>query len=406
MDNVKTIIMAGNEVKEKFNGSNAWLRNDGTSIIYASKCAGIIAGADGVIAVPAGGSAPVFDANGTVYLSGTGAVQLIGSDYSTNPFKASAQCGGSGADEVARAAIEDHAGNAEIHVTAAEKASWNEINYINPNLLDNSDFKINQAGKSVYSEGEKECLDRWVVQADSTGGITVSPLDSGGVRIENTGINVGIRQVICSGVIAEGESYTMSVEIDGTRYSAILNADKNGSVVPYGETPYYSALVYSSAADIWMAYPYVVYTGEYSVELKNAKLEPGTTATPFIAPNAVFENVKIKCSSGIGEYSGIHADTVGGKQAEDFQPETLPTVTQQSAKTYAENYRSGSGDICAEFGWQICGATDAPYENGDFFFKAYKLSDECIRIIAIDINENDIYEIAKINGVWGTWKQI
>ena len=34
MDNVKTIIMAGNEVMENFNGSNAWLRNDGTSIIY------------------------------------------------------------------------------------------------------------------------------------------------------------------------------------------------------------------------------------------------------------------------------------------------------------------------------------------------------------------------------------
>ena len=31
---------------------------------------------------------------------------------------------GSGVDEVARAAIEAHAGNAEIHVTSAEKAAW------------------------------------------------------------------------------------------------------------------------------------------------------------------------------------------------------------------------------------------------------------------------------------------
>ena len=63
-------------------------------------------------------------ANGRVFLLGTGSMQLIGSDYSANPFKTSAQAGGSGVDDVARAAIEAHAGNAEIHVTAAEKAAW------------------------------------------------------------------------------------------------------------------------------------------------------------------------------------------------------------------------------------------------------------------------------------------
>lgn len=315
----KTITLTGAEVAVTgLDGSHAHIRNDSTDTIYAAKTAGITAGADGVASIPAGQADTLRGISGAVYLLGTGSALIQSDDYVESPFKASTASGGSAVDDVARAAVSAHAGNADIHVTADEKASWNEINYINPNLLDNSDFKINQAGKSVYSEGEKECLDRWVVQADSTGGITVSPLDSGGVRIENTGINVGIRQVICSGVIAEGESYTMSVEIDGTRYSAILNADKNGSVVPYGETPYYSALVYSSAADIWMAYPYVVYTGEYSVELKNAKLEPGTTATPFIAPNAVFENVKIKCSSDIGEYSGIPADTLDGLHANEI----------------------------------------------------------------------------------------
>ena len=35
-----------------------------------------------------------------------------------------ASVSGSGADEVARAAIEAHAGNAEIHVTSTEKAAW------------------------------------------------------------------------------------------------------------------------------------------------------------------------------------------------------------------------------------------------------------------------------------------
>ena len=115
-----TISLTGSEVKADFYGTNAWLRNDGTSTVYASKSPSVTAGADGVVSVPAGGSAPVFDAHGTVYLIGTGSVLLIGSDYSENPFKSSAQSGGSGADEVARAAIEAHAGNSAVHLTSEQ----------------------------------------------------------------------------------------------------------------------------------------------------------------------------------------------------------------------------------------------------------------------------------------------
>lgn len=115
-----TISLTGSEVKVEFYGTNAWLRNDGTSTVYASKSPSVTAGADGVVSVPAGGSAPVFDAHGTVFLIGTGSVFLIGSDYSENPFKSSAQSGGSGADEVARAAIGAHAGNSTIHLTAEQ----------------------------------------------------------------------------------------------------------------------------------------------------------------------------------------------------------------------------------------------------------------------------------------------
>ena len=114
-----TITLEGSEVRADFFGTNAWLRNDGAGTIYAGRKPGVVSGADGVVSVPAGGSAPVYDAHGTVYLIGTGSVQLIGSDYSENPFKSSAQ-GGSGADEVARAAIEAHAGNSAIHLTAEQ----------------------------------------------------------------------------------------------------------------------------------------------------------------------------------------------------------------------------------------------------------------------------------------------
>ena len=120
-----TVTLSGSESEAQFSGANAWLRNDGAATVYAAKTAGVTAGADGTVAVPAGGSAPVYGANGRVFLLGTGSVQLIGSDYSTNPFKTSTATGGSAVDEVARAAVNAHAGNAEVHVTAAEKAAWN-----------------------------------------------------------------------------------------------------------------------------------------------------------------------------------------------------------------------------------------------------------------------------------------
>lgn len=84
---VKTVILDGAEVAVTFTGANAWLRNDGEKAIYASKNADITAGADDVVSIPAGGSAPVYDARGTVYVKGTGSVQLIGSNYAVNPFK-------------------------------------------------------------------------------------------------------------------------------------------------------------------------------------------------------------------------------------------------------------------------------------------------------------------------------
>ena len=98
----KTIALSGAETEVHFSGANAWLRNDGASTVYAAKTAGVTAGADGVISIPAGGSAPVYGANGTVFLLGSGSVQLVGSDYATNPFVGDSF--GGGADITANAA--------------------------------------------------------------------------------------------------------------------------------------------------------------------------------------------------------------------------------------------------------------------------------------------------------------
>ncbi len=123
---IKTIALTGAEASVNgLHGANAHIRNDGTDIIYAAKTAGITAGADGVLSIPARDSATLYGISGGIFMLGSGSVMVVSSDYAESPFKTSAQAGGSGADDVARAAISAHAGNTEIHVTAEEKATWN-----------------------------------------------------------------------------------------------------------------------------------------------------------------------------------------------------------------------------------------------------------------------------------------
>lgn len=177
----KTIVLTGAEIRADYSGgTNAWLRNDGTATVYASTAPAVTPGADGTVSIPAGQAVRIDGACRTVYLLGTtGSVQLVGSDYTACPFKTSAQSGGSGADSVARAAIEAHAGNADIHVTATEKAAWNAVNYSNPNLLINPDFRINQRGQAEYTSGYT--VDRWY----SPGKCSAAPI-SGGVKLTST----------------------------------------------------------------------------------------------------------------------------------------------------------------------------------------------------------------------------
>lgn len=140
----KTITLTGSKIKVDYSGgTNVWLRNDGAATIYAATTQGITAGADGVVSIPAGQAAAVYGACGTVYLLGTGSVLLVGSDYTTCPFKTATSSGGSGVDEVARAAIEAHSVNAEIHVTAAEKATWNGVSRLTGILCSNFKPSIN-----------------------------------------------------------------------------------------------------------------------------------------------------------------------------------------------------------------------------------------------------------------------
>ena len=293
----KTISLTGAELRVNYSGgTNAWLRNDGTDAIYASTTPGITAGADGTVSIPAGQSVGVYGANGTVYLKGTGSVQLIGSDYSTNPFRNSAASGGSGADDVARAALEAHAGNADIHVTAEEKSAWDGLS--NPNLLINPDFRVNQRGQAEYTSGYT--VDRWY----SPGKCSAAPI-SGGVKLTSTVTASSTTHAFWQDFefpLPPGK-YTLSLkaaDVTGVWAARIRTVTAAGDYVD----SYYTLALREGVNKVSVDLP----EGEYisavsigfnkgteagnSLKLAWIKLENGSLATMFVAPDRAAELAK------------------------------------------------------------------------------------------------------------------
>jgi hypothetical protein len=293
----KTIVLTGEEIRADYSGgTNAWLRNDGTAAVYASGAPGITAGADGTVSIPAGQSVGVYGANGTVYLKGTGSVQLIGSDYSTNPFRNSAASGGSGADDVARAALEAHAGNADIHVTAEEKSAWDGLS--NPNLLINPDFRVNQRGQAEYTSGYT--VDRWY----SPGKCSAAPI-SGGVKLTSTVTASSTTHAFWQDFefpLPPGK-YTLSLkaaDVTGVWAARIRTVTAAGDYVD----SYYTLALREGVNKVSVDLP----DGEYisavsigfnkgteagnSLKLAWAKLESGSLATPFVPPDPATELAK------------------------------------------------------------------------------------------------------------------
>ena len=293
----KTITLTGAEIRADYSGgTNAWLRNDGTATVYASTAPGVTAGADGVVSIPAGQAAAIYGACGSVYLLGTGSVQLVGSDYTACPFKTSAQSGGSGADSVARAAIEAHAADTDIHVTADEKAYWNTLS--GKNDLDNPDFRVNQRGQNEYSTGYT--VDRWY----SPGKCSAAPI-SGGVKLTSTVTASSTTHAFWQNFefpLPPGK-YTLSLkaaDVTGVWAARIRTVTAAGDYVDSYYTPRLQAGINSVTVDLSDSeYISAVSIGfnkgneaGNSLKLAWAKLEGGSLATPFVPPDYAAELAK------------------------------------------------------------------------------------------------------------------
>ena len=326
----KTINLTGAELAVAYAVNNypyVWLRNDSATVIYASSGGNITAGSDGVMSIPAGQSACVYCTSDIVYLLGTGSVMLVASNTPECPFKVSILTGGSSSvDDVARAAIGAHAGNADVHVTAAQKSAWDakaELSDIpnklpadggnadtldgkhaneianNPNMLINPDFRVNQRGQNEYSTGYT--VDRWYISTDKC---KAAP-ETNGIRLTATATLTSNTHAFWQNnefPLAPGK-YTLSLnvlEVSGVWSARIRTVNASGDYV----NSYYTSVLHNGINKVSVD----LSEGEYisavsigfnkgteagnSLKLAWAKLEGGSLATPFVPPDPATELAK------------------------------------------------------------------------------------------------------------------
>lgn len=156
--------------------------------------------------------------------------------------------------------------------------------FSNPNLLINPDFKINQRAKSTYSStGAGGTVDRWVgtnvkTVVNSDGTVTVSSLSGTGYYTQH-------EESVSYG------KYTYSIyvqAITGTVKALYKNKDSND--IGLG-TLKQGLNTFTSSDDGFKSFFLAISSGS-SVTLKYAKVEQGTVATSYIAPNPIEEYPK------------------------------------------------------------------------------------------------------------------
>lgn len=404
--NTKTIVLTGTEQAVKLSGQNCDIRNDGADMVYASGEAGIVAGADGVMSIPAGQAVKLLDVGGTVYLLGTGSVQVCGNDYAQPVFKTAATSSGEGGgtDDVARQAISSHAGNSKIHVTAEERAVWNgkaELSDIptslpanggnadtldglhaneiasNPNLLINPDFEINQRGQTEYNT-DGYTVDRWTGYSEcpikvvlNDGYISVIPLGGG------TGDEYSFTQKLEEiGVL--GKTLTFSICAKGSGiakigdYYSLKDISLTDQFVVYKHTFVFSDYT-NSAIGVWL------FGADNQIDIAWAKLELGSVATPFVPPDPATELAKCQryyynpaCNSTGGAYTAINRT---GSGLVMVLPLPVPMRVQPTASLDA------SGNVSVEIWndndvWEVVTATNS-FIMGNIYSLEFGAVDSC-----------------------------
>lgn len=173
-----------------------------------------------------------------------------------------------------------HDGNGTKRSTLTKLSEYIGTKFSNPNLVINPDFKINQRGQESYdtSNSALYTVDRWQISnsivTPSNGGLTVRVTSSNGCWISQK-----LEKAI------EGIA-TLSVKISSINGKASLSDPDNNLIIT-------SSGVYSITINNATEFNMFLYENT-SITIEWAKLEKGSIATPFVAPNPAEELVKCR----------------------------------------------------------------------------------------------------------------
>ena len=160
--------------------------------------------------------------------------------------------------------------------------------FSNPNLLINPDFKINQRGKSTYttsSESSIYAVDRWMLArgkatVNSDGTVTVTA--TGGTTNKEGYFQQKLENAISG-------AYTVSMEVVRISGTVKIAIDGAWKTVTSGKNVFQGV----NSSNNFNSVGLQLAVGA-SITLKYMKLEQGSVATLFIAPNYTEELMKCK----------------------------------------------------------------------------------------------------------------
>ena len=172
-----------------------------------------------------------------------------------------------------------HDGNGTKRSTLTQLSEYIGTKISNPNLLINPDFKINQRGQESYTIGGFEyTVDRWRISSCkvsvSDNGLTIQDVGSSGSWMTQK------FEKELEGV------FTLSVKVSSISGKVNLaNSEKSVIITSVG--------IYSVTLSNLSEFNMFIETGT-SVTFEWAKLEKGSIATPFVAPDPADELAKCK----------------------------------------------------------------------------------------------------------------
>ena len=230
-----------------------------------------------------------------------------------------------------------HDGNGLKKSNISDVTTYMADKFSNPNLLINPDFKINQRGQSIYNTGPKTIytVDRWGIYMP-TGG-SVKPNSDGTITVTNNSNDQGWFFQKSENKI-ENVVFTANV----ISVSGIVDIYADGA----GKTIINTGIV-SLQSESAQTCGFVL-TASSSITLKWTKLEQGSIATPFVAPNPAEELIRCKryFQTCINMFTFIGSTNVFSHATHFSEMRIKPTLSHiENFKANVNSYQSAIDTI-------------------------------------------------------------